>query len=89
MPLKIAAADIDKYLRGVPDVPTEDRLRMLGLLHAMTFGTIALNYHTESMHGAGSPMAQKIMIDRQTDMAAKKGFARSIAGIDKREDVLA
>jgi len=79
---------IDKYLRGVPDVPTEHRLRILALLHAMTFGTIALNYRTESMHGAGSPMAQRIMIERQTDMEAKQRFARSIAGIDEREDPL-
>jgi hypothetical protein len=44
---------------------------------------------TESMHGAGSPQAQKIMIERETDMDAKQRFARSIAGIDKREDPLA
>ena len=60
---------------------------MLMLLHAMTFGQIALNFRTESMHGAGSPMAQKIMIERQTDRAAKVRLARSLAGIDQREDV--
>jgi len=80
---------IDKYLRAVPDVPTEDRLRMIALLHSMTFGLTALNYQAESMHGAGSPMAQRIMIERLTDMDAKQKLARSIAGIDKREDVLA
>jgi 4-hydroxybutyryl-CoA dehydratase/vinylacetyl-CoA-Delta-isomerase len=40
------------------------------------------------MHGAGSPQAQKIMIERETDMDAKQRFARSIAGIDEREDPL-
>ena len=79
---------IDKYLRGVPEVPTEARYRMLTLIHAMTFGQIAPSYRTESLHGAGSPQAQKIMIERETDMDAKQRFARSIAGIDEREDVL-
>ena len=79
---------IDKYLKGVPEVTTEARYRMLTLIHAMTFGLIAPSYRTESMHGAGSPQAQKIMIERETDMDAKQRFARSIAGIDEREDVL-
>jgi 4-hydroxybutyryl-CoA dehydratase/vinylacetyl-CoA-Delta-isomerase len=79
---------IDKYLRGDPAYNTEDRYRMLALIHAMCFGVVAPSYHTESMHGAGSPQAQKIMIERETDMDAKQAMARSIAGIDKREDPL-
>jgi 4-hydroxybutyryl-CoA dehydratase/vinylacetyl-CoA-Delta-isomerase len=77
---------IDKYLKGDPAYKTEDRYRMLSLIHAMCFGVVAPSYHTESMHGAGSPQAQKIMIERETDMEAKQRFARSIAGIDARED---
>jgi 4-hydroxybutyryl-CoA dehydratase/vinylacetyl-CoA-Delta-isomerase len=80
---------IDKYLRGVPEVPTEARYRMLTLIHAMSFGLVAPSYRTESMHGAGSPQAQKIMIERETDMDYKQKLARSIAGIDPRENVLA
>ncbi len=80
---------IDKYLKGDPSYSTEERYRMLTLIHAMCFGVVAPSYHTESMHGAGSPQAQKIMIERETDMDAKQRFARSIAGIDKREDPLA
>jgi len=79
---------IDKYLKGDPAYSTEERYRMLSLIHAMCFGVVAPSYHTESMHGAGSPQAQKIMIERETDMDAKQRFARSIAGIDKREDPL-
>jgi 4-hydroxybutyryl-CoA dehydratase/vinylacetyl-CoA-Delta-isomerase len=80
---------IEKYLKGVADVPTEDRIRMLTLIHCMSFGTTAPSYRTESLHGAGSPQAQRIMIERQTDMEHKKKLARSLAGIDKREDVTA
>ncbi len=79
---------IDKYLKGDPAYSTEERYRMLSLIHAMCFGVVAPSYHTESMHGAGSPQAQKIMIERETDMEAKQRFARSIAGIDTREDPL-
>jgi len=79
---------IDKYLKGIPDVPTETRYRMLMLIHAMTKGQISPSYQTESMHGAGSPMAQRIMIERETDMNYKEKLARSLAGIDEREDVL-
>lgn len=79
---------IDKYLKGVPDVPTEHRIRMLTLIHSITFGHVAPNYRTESLHGAGSPQAQKIMIERETDMDIKQKLARSLAGIDKRENVI-
>jgi 4-hydroxybutyryl-CoA dehydratase/vinylacetyl-CoA-Delta-isomerase len=79
---------IDKYLKGDPAYSTEERYRMLTLIHAMCFGVVAPSYHTESMHGAGSPQAQKIMIERETDMDAKQRFARSIAGIDERENPL-
>ena len=80
---------IDKYLQGVPEIPTEARYRMLTLIHAMSFGLVAPSYRTESMHGAGSPQAQKIMIERETDMEYKQKLARSIAGIEERENILA
>jgi len=80
---------LQKYLKGVEDVPTEHRFRMLTLIHAMVYGLGAPSYRTESMHGAGSPQAQKIMIERETDMEAKQRLARKIAGIEEREDVLA
>ena len=53
---------IEKYLKGVASVPTEDRMRVLRLIENMTMGTAAVGYEPESMHGAGSPQAQRIMI---------------------------
>lgn len=73
---------IEKYCRGVADVPTEDRMRVLRLIENMTMGTAAVGYLPESMHGAGSPQAQRIMISRQANMEMKKKFARRIARID-------
>lgn len=72
---------IDKYFRGVSDVPTEDRMRMMRLIENLTLGSAAVGYRTESMHGAGSPQAQRIMIARQGNIGMKKKLAKEIAGI--------
>ena len=73
---------IEKYLKGVAAVPTEHRLRVLRLIENLTLGTAAVGYRTESMHGAGPPQAQRIMIRRQADLEVKKDLARRIAGIE-------
>ncbi|MBT9173707.1 MAG: 4-hydroxybutyryl-CoA dehydratase/vinylacetyl-CoA-Delta-isomerase [Syntrophomonadaceae bacterium] len=73
---------LEKYLKGVAAVPTEHRLRMLRLIETLTIGTAAVAYRTESMHGAGSPQAQRVMIARQADMEHKKRLARVLAGIE-------
>ena len=73
---------LDKYLKGRADVPTESRLRMLRLIENMTLGRNAVGYLTESLHGAGSPQAQRIQIARQMDIEAKKKLAKRLAGID-------
>jgi 4-hydroxybutyryl-CoA dehydratase/vinylacetyl-CoA-Delta-isomerase len=72
---------IEKYLGGTAGVPTEHRLRVLRLVENLTLGTAAVGYRTESMHGAGSPQAQRIMIARQGNIEAKKELAKRIAGI--------
>lgn len=72
---------VDKYLRGVFEIPTESRLRILRLIENITLGTAAVGYRTESMHGAGSPQAQRIMISRQSNLDFKKKLAQDIAGI--------
>ena len=72
---------IEKYLKGVAGVPTEDRMRVLRLIENMTMGTAAVGYLPESMHGAGSPQAQRIMIARQSNLEMKKELAKKIARI--------
>ena len=74
---------VDKYLRGVASVSTENRLRILRLIENLALGTAAVGYRTESMHGAGSPQAQRIMISRQSNMAMKKELAKTIAHIEE------
>jgi len=70
-----------KYLKGVSDVPFENRCRVMRLVENLTLGTAAVGYRTESMHGAGSPQAQRIMIARQGNLEHKKAIAKRIAGI--------
>jgi 4-hydroxybutyryl-CoA dehydratase / vinylacetyl-CoA-Delta-isomerase len=72
---------IEKYFQGVASVPTEHRMRILRLIENITLGTAAVGYRTESMHGAGSPQAQRIMISRQGNLEQKKGLAKQLAGI--------
>jgi len=71
-----------KLMAGDEKFPTTHRQRMLRLIETMTMGSIAVGYLTESMHGAGSPQAQRIMIQRLGNLEAKKGLARRICGID-------
>jgi 4-hydroxybutyryl-CoA dehydratase/vinylacetyl-CoA-Delta-isomerase len=70
-----------KYLKGREGVEVEDRVRVLRLIENMTLGRNAVGYLTESMHGAGSPQAQRIQIARQMQLEDKKNLARSLAGI--------
>jgi 4-hydroxybutyryl-CoA dehydratase/vinylacetyl-CoA-Delta-isomerase len=72
---------VDKYLVGVASVSTENRMRILRLIENLSLGTAAVGYRTESMHGAGSPQAQRIMIARQGNIPAKKKLAKAIARI--------
>ncbi|MBW6462772.1 MAG: 4-hydroxyphenylacetate 3-hydroxylase family protein [Bacillota bacterium] len=74
---------LEKYLKGSSSIPTEDRLRILRLIENLTLGAAAVGYRTESMHGAGSPQAQRIMIQRQGNLDHKKKLALVIAGIEK------
>jgi 4-hydroxybutyryl-CoA dehydratase/vinylacetyl-CoA-Delta-isomerase len=77
---------LDKYLKGIACVPTMDRVRILRLIENITLGTAAVGYRTESLHGAGSPQAQRIMIQRQGNLEFKKSLAKKIACIDDQDD---
>jgi 4-hydroxybutyryl-CoA dehydratase/vinylacetyl-CoA-Delta-isomerase len=72
---------LEKYLKGRQDVSTEDRMRILRLIENLTLGRNAVGYLTESLHGAGSPQAQRIQIQRQMNLQFKQQLARKLAGI--------
>jgi len=77
---------LTKYLRGREGVDTIDRVRVLRLIENMTLGRNAVGYLTESMHGAGSPQAQRIQIARQMQLGYKKRLAEKLAGIERETD---
>ena len=72
---------VEKYFKGIAAVPTEHCMRIMRLIENITLGTAAVGYRTESMHGAGAPQAQRIMIARQGNLDQKKELAKAIAGI--------
>ena len=75
---------IRRYLKGRPEIATEDRIKILRLIENMTLGRNAVGYLTESMHGAGSPQAQRIQIQRSMDVNTKKKLAADLAGIEDK-----
>ncbi|MBQ3132502.1 MAG: 4-hydroxybutyryl-CoA dehydratase, partial [Clostridia bacterium] len=72
---------VEKYLKGVDGVSTENRMRVGRLLEMMTGGTALV----ESMHGAGSPQAQKVMYSKLSGLEEKKKFAANIAGVSNAD----
>jgi 4-hydroxybutyryl-CoA dehydratase/vinylacetyl-CoA-Delta-isomerase len=72
-----------KYLKGRKGVEVEDRIRILRLVENMTLGRNAVGYLTESMHGAGSPQAQRIQIARSMQLEYKKKLAKNLASVNE------
>jgi 4-hydroxybutyryl-CoA dehydratase/vinylacetyl-CoA-Delta-isomerase len=70
---------VRKYYRARADVPAEDRLRLGRLIENMTGATPIV----ECMHGAGSPQAQKVVVQRLTDWGARRKLAERILGIER------
>ena len=71
---------VEKYFSGVADFRTEDRIKIGRLIEAMTGCTAMI----ESMHGAGSPQAQRIMIFREGELDIKIKLAKALAGIPSK-----
>lgn len=73
---------LEKYFKGSSDISTRDRMHILRLIENLTIGSAAVGYLTESMHGAGSPQAQRIMISRNINMDEKKSSAKRLSGLE-------
>jgi 4-hydroxybutyryl-CoA dehydratase/vinylacetyl-CoA-Delta-isomerase len=73
---------VEKYLAGSDVMTTEDKMRLFRLVECLTGGTACV----ESMHGAGPPQAQKIMMLRDAKLDMKYKLAQRIAGIKKNAE---
>lgn len=82
----VAGPLLKKYLAGRKGVDVENRVRVLRLIENMTLGRNAVGYLTESMHGAGSPQAQRIQIARQMQLGYKKKLAKNLANVKENAE---
>jgi 4-hydroxybutyryl-CoA dehydratase/vinylacetyl-CoA-Delta-isomerase len=71
-----------KYLSTCDGVSPKDRYKLLRFLENISMGVTSPSYRTESLHGAGSPQAQRIMIFRQAKLEEKKKLAKEILDVD-------
>ncbi|MGS0765711.1 4-hydroxyphenylacetate 3-hydroxylase family protein [Syntrophomonas curvata] len=78
---------VKKYVRASDEGSAEKRQRVLRLIENLTMGCGAVGYLTESMHGAGSPQAQRIMITRLVDLDYRKELAEKLCGVQENADI--
>lgn len=69
---------IKKFFVGNDAYTAEDRIKIARLLENMSGGTAL----AESMHGAGSPQAMRIMILRESNMEQKEKMAADLANVE-------
>jgi 4-hydroxybutyryl-CoA dehydratase/vinylacetyl-CoA-Delta-isomerase len=69
---------LTKYLKGVDEVTTEDRVRIFRLIEKLAFESRDI---VSNIHGAGSPETHRMTILRNSNMEAKKKLAKKLAGI--------
>ncbi|MBI9076320.1 MAG: 4-hydroxybutyryl-CoA dehydratase [Desulfatibacillum sp.] len=77
----ISGPYIKKYLAVAPGVKVEDRFKVLRFIENLVAGAGSVAYLIESMHGAGPPTAQRIMIGRQGDLEGKMVKVKGLLGI--------
>lgn len=79
---EVVGSLLKKYLSTCNEVSVEDRYKVLRFIENLTMGVASVSYRTESMHGAGSPQAQRIMIRRQANFESKKKLIKEILDIN-------
>jgi len=72
---------LKKYLSTCEGLSVEDRFKVLRFVESMTYGQTGVSFKGESLHGAGSPQAQRIMIARQANFDKKKDLVKEILDI--------
>jgi 4-hydroxyphenylacetate 3-monooxygenase/4-hydroxybutyryl-CoA dehydratase/vinylacetyl-CoA-Delta-isomerase len=73
---------LKKYLAGPADVAVDDRVRCFRLIEDMTASKFAGLLMVASVHGGGSPEAERKAIFRSYDLESRKAMAKRAAGIE-------
>ncbi len=71
---------LKKYLKGVGQVPVENRVRMFRLIEKMAMESADT---ISDIHGGGSPAAHRLTIFRESNNEAKVKAAKRLAGIEE------
>ena len=77
----VAGPYIKKYLSAAQGWETRDRIKVIRIIENLVAGSGSVAYLIESMHGAGPPMAQRIMIGRQANLEEKIRKVKKILDI--------
>ncbi|MFW9903757.1 MAG: 4-hydroxyphenylacetate 3-hydroxylase family protein [Candidatus Thorarchaeota archaeon] len=72
---------LKKYLTTCDDTTPSNRYKLLRFIENLSMGVAAVSYKTESLHGAGSPQTQRIMIARQANLEEKMSLVKEILDI--------
>lgn len=84
---------LQKYLKGIESVPTDDRVRAYRLIEDITVSQRAAQNLVGGLHGGGSPEMERIAILADYDLEQKIRLAKELAGIspgdkEEKEDAL-
>lgn len=71
---------VEKYMKGVADVPTIERMKVIRLVENMTGGVATV----ESMHGAGAPQTQRVAYAKLSNLEMKKKAVSDLLDIPYR-----
>ena len=70
---------LKKYFAGKQGFSTDDKRKLVRYVEAMT----SVSTLVEALHGAGSPQAQRIVMLRQANLAAKVALAKRVIGLSE------
>ncbi len=74
---------LSRYLRAREDVPADHRLKIARLLEDITASYQGGWYSVISIHGGGSPEAERMEIMRKYDLDERRSLVEKITGIKK------
>lgn len=74
---------LSKYLQAREDIPTDHRLKVARLLEDITASYQGGWYSVISIHGGGSPEAERIEMMRKYDLEERRSLVEKITGIKR------
>ena len=66
---------------------SRERASVLRFVESLTYGAGSVPFRIECMHGAGSPQAQRVVLERTVDWESKVARARVLAGLDTDDEL--